>query len=130
MKYALAPLVLAALVLTGCSSLEMPGTARYFSNQPGGLPFFKVASGIGGPTLAVQKPGNKWTKPRTMKPIGPNDPPLSTTPGLAAIVESAHRVDDYAFIEFKPSAKLHGQPLPSPYFLLPGGFAYLVPQPK
>jgi hypothetical protein len=65
-----------------------------------------------------------------MKPVGPQDPPLSTTPGLAALVDSAHRVDDYVFIEFKPTAKDHGQPLPSKYFLLPGGFAYPVPAPK
>ncbi len=61
-----------------------------------------------------------------MKALGPSDPPLSTTPGLAAIVESAHRVDDYVFLEFKPDAKVHGQPVPSKFFLLPGGFAYLV----
>jgi hypothetical protein len=114
------------LALAGCSSLEMPGSAKYFSNQPGGMPFFKVASGLGGPTLAVQKGDGTWTKPRPMKPIGQNEPPLSTTPGLSKLVENAHRVDDYVFLEFTPTAKLHGQPVPSHYFLLPGGFAYPV----
>ncbi len=118
--------ILGALALPGCSSLEMPGSARYFSNQPGGLPFFKVASGLGGPTLAVQKPDGKWTAPHAMKSLGANQPPLSTTPGLADITESAHRVDDYIFLEFKADAKLHDQPVPSRYFLLPGGFAYPV----
>ena len=126
MKRLLAPLALTAFVFAGCSSLEMPGTARYFSNQPGGLPVFKVASGIGGPTLSAQKPDGKWTPPHVMKALGPNEPPLSTTPGLAQLVESAHRVDDYVFLEFKPDAKVHGQPVPSKFFLLPGGFAYQV----
>ena len=126
----LAALALSALVLTACSSIEMPGTARYFSNQPGGLPFFKVSSGLGGPALAVSKPDGSWTKPNVMKPLGPQEPPLSTTPGLAAIAESAHKVDEYVFLEFKPDAKVHGQPLPSRYFLVPGGFAYLVEPPK
>lgn len=132
MKRLFAPLTLGALALaltlvtTACSSLEMPGSARYFSNQPGGLPFFRIASGVGGPTLAAQKPDGKWTKPRLMKTLGPGEPPLSTTPGLAEIVESAHKVDNFVFLEFKPDARLHGQPAPSRYFLLPGGFAYPV----
>jgi hypothetical protein len=122
-------LPLIVLALTGCSAIEMPGSARYFSNQPGGLPFFKVASGVGGPTLAVRKIDGKWTKPHLMKTLGPSDPPMSTTPGLAAIVDSAHKVDDYVFIEFRKDAKVHGQPVPSKFFLLPGGFAYLVTAP-
>jgi hypothetical protein len=132
MKRPLATLALAftfaaaALTVTGCSSLEMPGSARYFSNQPGGMPFFKVASGLGGPTLSVQKDDGTWTRPRPMKPVGRNEPPLSTTPGLSQLVENAHRVDDYVFLEFTATAKLHGQPVPSHYFLLPGGFAYPV----
>jgi hypothetical protein len=104
----------------------MPGSAKYYSNQPGGAPFFKVVSGLGGQGLSVVKPDGKWTPAHTMKPLGPNDPPLSTTPGLAALVKSAHRVDDYAFLEFKPDATVHGQPVPSRYFLYPGGFAYPV----
>lgn len=130
MNRLLVSLALAAFALAGCSSIEMPGSARYFSNQPGGLPLFKVSSGVGGPALAVQKPDGKWTHPHEMKSLGPGEPPLSTTPGLAAIVESAHRVDDYVFLEFKPNAKVHDQPVPSKFFLLPGGFAYLVPPPK
>jgi hypothetical protein len=123
-------LAFAAFALVGCSSIEMPGSARYFSNQPGGLPIFKIGAGLGGPTLSAQKDGGKWTHPRMMKPVGPGEPPLSTTPGLTAIVKSAHRVDDYVFIEFKSDAKVHDQPVPSKFFLLPGGFAYLVSPPK
>jgi hypothetical protein len=119
-------LTIAAFATAGCSSLEMPGSARYFSNQPGGLPFFKVSSGLGGPALAVQKSDGTWSKPHAMKPIGPGEPPLSTTPGLPELVESAHKVDNFVLLEFKANAKLHGQPVPSHYFLLPGGFAYLV----
>ncbi len=130
MNRLLAPLALAALALAACSSIEMPGSARYFSNQPGGLPFFKVTSGLGAPALSVQKPDGKWTPPHAMKPLGSNEPPLSTTPGLAALVESAHKIDEYVFLEFKPDAKVHGQPVPSKFFLLPGGFAYIVPSPK
>ena len=118
--------LLGALSLAACSSLEMPGTARYYSNQPGGPAFFKIGSGLGGPTLSARKDDSKWTKPRPMKALGPGDPPLSTTPGLAEIVESAHQVDTFIFLEFKPDAKLHGQPVASRYFLLPGGFAYPV----
>jgi hypothetical protein len=130
MKRFLVPLAFFALACGGCSSVEMPGSARYFSNQPGGMPFFKVAAGMGTPTLSVQQPDGKWSRPRMMKPLGANNPPLSTTPGLSAIVESAHRIDDYVFLEFKPDAKVHGQPVPSKFFLLPGGFAYVVPAPK
>ncbi len=126
MKRLSALLALLALACSGCSSLEMPGTARTFSNQPGGPPFFRVASGLGGPVMAVRKPDGGWTPARRLKPLGPNDPPLSTTPGLIAMVENAHRLDDYVFLEFKPDAKVNGQPLPSRYFLQPGGFAYLV----
>jgi len=112
------------LALAGCSALEMPGSARYFSNQPGGLPFLKIGASPGGPTLAVMNPDGSWSKPRVMKPVRADQPPISTTPGLAALVENAHRIDDYVFLEFKPDAQLHGRPLPSRYFLLPGGFAY------
>jgi hypothetical protein len=115
---------LVILALAGCSALETPGSAQYFSNQPGGLPFLKVGSSMGGPTLAVLKPDGAWSKPRVMKPVRTDEPPLSTTPGLAALVENAHRIDDYVFLEFKRDAQLHGRPLPSRYFLLPGGFAY------
>ncbi len=115
------------LVLVNCSSIEVPGSARYFSNQPGGAPFFKVASGVGGPSMAVQKDDGKWGRPHAMKPVGLQEPPLSTTPGLAALVKSAYRVDRFVFLEFRPDAKDHGRPLPSKYFLLPGGFAYVVP---
>ena len=108
----------------------MPGSARYFANQPGGLPFFRIASGFGGPTLSVWSPEGKWTRPRAMKTAGPNDPPFNATPGLFAMVESAHSIDDYVFIEFNPNAKSQGQPLPSRYFLYPGGFAYPIPAPK
>lgn len=114
------------LALAGCSSSGLPGSARYFSNQPDGPAFFRVTSGLGNPALAVRTPDGKWTKAHEMEPIGPNDPPLSTTPGLAALVKSGHRVDDYAFLEFKPGATANGHPVPSRYFLFPGGFAYPV----
>lgn len=116
--------VLVTFALAGCSALETPGAARYFSNHPGGLPFLKIGSGMRGPTLAVLEPDGTWSKPRVMKPVRADQPPISTTPGLAALVENAHRIDDYVFLEFKPDAKLHDRPLPSRYFLLPGGFAY------
>ena len=118
---------IALLILSGCSALEVPGSGRSFSNQPNGDPFFRIGSGLGAPTMAVRKPDGKWTKPRAMKSIGPQDPPFNTTPGLAEMVKSAYRVDDYAFLEFKADARDHGQPLPSRYFLYPGGFAYPVP---
>ena len=112
--------------MAGCSSLEMPGTARYFANQPGGTAFLRVAAGAGAPTIAVRQPDGKWTRPRAMKPVRTDEPPLSTTPGLAPLVASAHRVDTYVFLEFKRDATFRGQPVPSRYFLLPGGFAYPV----
>lgn len=104
----------------------MPGSARYFSNQPNGEPFFRVSSGLGAPAIAVRRPDGKWTKARGMKRLGPDDPLIAGTPGLAELVESAYRVDDYAFIEFRADAKDRGHPLPSRYFLYPGGFAYPV----
>lgn len=110
----------------GCSSVELPGSARYFSNQPGGEALFKVAFSPGGPTLSARTPDGKWTPPRALKPLRTNEPPLSTTPGLAAMVKSAHSVDDYVFMEFQPDAKVGGRSVPSRYFLLPGGFAYTV----
>jgi len=85
---------------------------------------------MGGDSLTVQTAPGQWSKPHKMEPLKPSDPPLSTTPGLAPIVKSALRVDNFIFIEFKPTAKLDGKPLPTPYFLLPGGFAYLVHAPK
>ena len=109
--------------------MEMPGTAKYYSNQPGGTPFFKVVPGLGGPGLSVMKPDGKWTPAHTMKPLSPTEPPLSTTPGLAELVQTAHRVDDYAFLEFKAGATAQGRPVPSRYFLFPGGFAYPVSGP-
>lgn len=114
------------LAVAGCSSVGVPGSARYFSNQPKGEPYFRVSAGLGAPTIAVRKPDGKWTKARTMKKLGANDPLIASTPGLAELVENAYQVDDYAFMEFRADAKDHGQPLPSRYFLYPGGFAYLV----
>jgi hypothetical protein len=124
-----APLAFAALVLTGCSTLEMPGSTTYFANQPGGQPFFKVSSGLGAPSLAVRDYGGKWTKSQKMEPLKPTDPPLSTTPGLAVMVESGYSIDSYAFLKFKPGSTASGKPVPSLYFLYPGGFAYPVPAP-
>ncbi len=126
MKFPLLPLALLVLTLAGCQSMEMPGSARYFSNQPDGQPFFKVTSGMGSMSMAVLEPGGTWTPPRAMKAIGTNDPPLSTVPGLAAMVQSAYRVDDYVFLELRADAQAQGKPVPSRYFLLPGGFAYPV----
>ncbi len=127
MKHLLAPL---RARCTRPGRLQLARDARlgqiFRQPAPAGLPFFKVVSGLGGPALAVKKPDGKWTPPHVMKPLGPNDPPLSTTPGLTNLVESAHRVDDYVFLEFKPDAKVHGDPVPSKFFLLPGGFAYQV----
>ena len=126
----LAALAAFSVFLAACSSLEMPASARYFSNQPGGLPIFKVSSGLGGPALDVAKPDGGRTNSRQMNAVRAQEPPLSATPGLAEIAESAHRVDEYVFIEFKAGARVHGQPLPSQFFLLPGGFAYLVQPPR
>jgi hypothetical protein len=117
-------LAVVLLALAGCSTLETPGSAKYFANRPGGLPFLKIASSMRGPTLAVLGPDGTWSKPRVMKSVRADQPPLSTTPGLAPLVENAHRIDEYVFLEFKPGAQVHGRPLPSRYFLLPGGFAY------
>ncbi len=119
-------LLLAALFLSGCSTVELPGTARYFSNQPNGAPFFRVTTGVGGSALSVIKPDGKWTKGHPMKPIGISEPPLSTVPGLAELVKSAYSVDDYAFLHFRSDATVGGRPVPSLYFLYPGGFAYPV----
>jgi hypothetical protein len=127
MKRLSAFLALMALALAGCSSIEMPGSARYFANQPGGQPLFRVASGPTGPTLSAVGPDGKWTKARVMKTVRSDEAPFNTTPGLAAMVESAHRIDNFVFLEFKPTAKVGGKPVPSRYFLLPGGFAYVVP---
>lgn len=119
-------LLFITLALAACSTVELPGTAKYFSNLPNGDPFFKIATGVGGSSLSVLKPNGKWTKPHAMKPIGPDDAPLSTTPGLAELVKAAYSVDDYAFLQFKHGATVGGRPVPSDYFLYPGGFAYPV----
>jgi len=131
MRCSLAFFALTALALVGCSSVTLPGgTTRYFSNAPGGAPFFRVSSGVGGDSLEVQTAPGQWSHPHKMEPVKASEPPLSTTPGLAPIVKTALRVDNFIFIEFKPTAKLDNKPLPTPYFLLPGGFAYRVPAPR
>lgn len=72
------------------------------------------------------EPTGTFTEARPMTRLGRDEPPLSTTPGLAEIVETAYRVDDYIFLEFTADAKYQGKPAPSRFFLLPGGFAYEV----
>jgi hypothetical protein len=122
-------LALVLLVLTGCSSMQMPGSALYLANRPDGDPFLRVTSGLGGPMLAVNE-GATWTPPKKMEPMKLTEPPITLTPGLADILKAAYRIDSYQFLEFKPDAVVAGKTLPSRYYLMPGGFAYVVPAPK
>jgi hypothetical protein len=129
MRRLLSLLAIAPLLLAGCSSLDLPGSTTYFSNKPDGPPFLKLSSGISAPMLAIYD-GTQWTPERKMEVLKLTEPPITFTPGLAGILKSAYRIDSYIFMIFKPDAKVHGQPLPSRYFLQPGGFAYVVPAPK
>ena len=126
----LSPAVLLAVVLlAGCKSLDMPGSAMYLANRPNGTPFLKVSSGMGAPTLSLFD-GSQWTPPRKMEDVPLTEPAITVTPGLANLLTRAYRIDSYLLLEFKPDAKVRGQALPSRYFLQPGGFAYVVPPPK
>ncbi|MGH8046826.1 MAG: hypothetical protein ACREKL_06235 [Chthoniobacterales bacterium] len=130
MRRLLSLLAIAPLLLAGCSSLELPGSATYFANSPNGEPFFKVTSGMGTPKMAVSGGGGVWTPAEKMEPLKLTEPPVTLTPGLSDILQSAYRIDSYLFFTFKPGARVSGKFLPSRYFLQPGGFAYPVPAPK
>jgi len=129
MRRFLSLLALATLALAGCSSVDLPGSALYLSNKPGGQPFLRFEPGLGAPTLAIYD-GTQWTPARKMEVLRLDEPPVTFTPGLAPLLKSAYRIDSYLLFVFKPGSKVHGQPLPSQYFLNPGGFAYVVPAPK
>lgn len=129
MRRLLSLLALGAFALAGCSSVELPGSALYLANKPGGPAFLKFSPGIGAPTLAVYD-GAQWTPPRKMDVMKLDEPPITFTPGLTPLLRAAYRVDSYMLYVFKPDAKVRGETLPSQYFLNPGGFAYPVPAPK
>jgi hypothetical protein len=129
MRRILSLLALLPLLLAGCSSMDFPGSAMYFSNKPGGPPFLKFTPGVGAPMLAIYD-GTQWTPERKMDVLKLNEPPITFTPELAPLLKAAYRIDSYLLLVFKPGAKVRGETLPSQYFLQPGGFAYVVPAPK
>jgi|GEM_PF-1431173 hypothetical protein len=125
------PVLVALIVLSGCATVPVTsgGISGYYSNQPNGVPRFRISQGIGGYKMSVFT-GEGWTEGRPMKVASETEKELSAIPWFAQLVETAWSIDGFLFLKFKPGAELNGEKLPTSYALAPGGYAYRVAAPK